>query len=78
MAKWVCFGTSFFTLIHWIQIRDEKNLTFVDCWNKISRPENGIKLPKDSLYDSFQDSYYKILSQQLTHARSYISFQQSS
>ena len=35
MAKWVCFGTLFFNWIRWIQLYDKKNLTFVDCCDKI-------------------------------------------
>ena len=35
MAKWVCFGPLFFNLIRLIQLCDIKNLTFVDCWDKI-------------------------------------------
>ena len=35
MAKQVCFGPLFFNLIVWIQLCDKKNLTFVDCCDKI-------------------------------------------
>ena len=35
MAKWVYFGHLFFNLICLIQLCDKKNLTFVDCWDKI-------------------------------------------
>ena len=35
MAKWVCFGPLFFNLIRLIQLCDKKNLTFVDCWDKM-------------------------------------------
>ena len=35
MDKWVCFGPFVFNLIRWIQLCDEKNLTFVDCCDKI-------------------------------------------
>ena len=35
MAKWVYFGPLFFNLIRLIQLCDKKNLTFVDCWDKI-------------------------------------------
>ena len=30
------FGPLFFNLIHFIQLCDKKNLTYVDCWDKIS------------------------------------------
>ena len=33
--------------------------------------EKGIKLAKGSINNIFQDSFYNILSQQLTHDRSY-------
>ena len=35
MAKWVCFRPFFFNLICLIQLWDKKNLTFVDCCDKI-------------------------------------------
>ena len=35
MAKLVCFGSLFFNIIRLIQLCDKKNLTFVDCWDKI-------------------------------------------
>ena len=35
MAKLVCFGPLFFNIICLIQLREKKNLTFVDCWDKI-------------------------------------------
>ena len=54
-------------LTRWIQLCDKKNLTFVDCCDK-----NFIKLAKGSFNNIFQDSFNKILSQQLTHDRSYI------
>ena len=34
-TKLICFGLLFFILIRLIQICDKKNLTFVDCWDKI-------------------------------------------
>ena len=74
MAEWVCFGTLFFTLIGWIQLCDKKNMTFIDCYDKILLNEswkNVIKLAKGSHY-IFQDSFNKILSQQWTHDWSYI------
>ena len=58
------FGTLFFNLIRWIQLCDKKNLTFVDCCDKIL---------KCSLNNIFQDSFDKLLPQKLTHDRSYIS-----
>ena len=58
MAKWVYFGPLFFNLIRLIQLCDKKNLTFS---------------AKGSLNNIFQDSFNIILSQQLTHDRSYIS-----
>ena len=76
MAKWVYFRPLFFNLIRLIQLCDKKNLTFVDCWDRIllnSSWKNVIKLAKGSLNNIFQDSFNKFLSQQLTHDRSYIS-----
>ena len=76
MAKWVCFGLLFFNLIQLIQLCDKKNLTFIDSWDKIILNlswKNVIKLAKGSLNNIFQDSFNIILSQQLTHDRSYIS-----
>ena len=35
MTQRVCFGPLLFNLIGWIQLCDKKNLTFVDCWDKI-------------------------------------------
>ena len=72
IAKWVCFGPLFFNLSRLIQLCDKKNLTFVDCWDKMilnSSWKNVIK----RAFNIFQDSFNKILSQQLTHDRSYIS-----
>ena len=77
MAKWVCFGPLFSNLICWIQLWDKKNLTFVDCCNRILLNlswKNIIKLAKGSLYNIFRDSFNKIWSQQLTHNRFYTSF----
>ena len=51
-------------------------MTFVDCCNKIllnSSRKNVIELAKGSLNNFFQDSFNEILSQQLTHDRSYMS-----
>ena len=52
------------------------SMTFVDYWDKISLNSswNVIKLAKGSLNNIFQDSFNKILSQQLlmTQDRSYI------
>ena len=31
----VCFGPLLFNLIRWIQLWDKKNMTFVDCFDKI-------------------------------------------
>ena len=45
-------------------------MTFVDCCDKSFMKlvlKNAIKLAKGSLYKNFQDSFNKILSQQLTH-----------
>ena len=59
------FWTLFFSnLIRWIQLFDEKYLTFVDCCDKIL-----LNSFKGSLTNIFQDSFNKILSQQLTHDR---------
>ena len=63
MAKWVGFGPLFFNLICWIQLCDKKNLTFVDCWDKIFIKlvlKNVIKLAKGSLNNIFQDSVNNI------------------
>ena len=54
MAKRVCFGALFFSLIRWIQLRDTQNLTFVDCCDEILlnsswKKKNVIKLCKGSL-----------------------------
>ena len=52
MAKWVCFGPLFFNLIRLIQWCDKKNLTFVDCWDKIilnSSWKMLLSLPKPRL-----------------------------
>ena len=50
MVKWACFqGPLFFNLIRWIQLCDKKNLTFVDCCDKIllnSSWKDVIKLAK--------------------------------
>ena len=35
IAKWVCFGVLFFNSIRWIQLCYQKNLTFVDCCDKV-------------------------------------------
>ena len=34
-SQMICFGTLFFNSIRWIQLHDEKNLTFVDCCKRI-------------------------------------------
>ena len=60
------FWTFFFNSVCLIQLFDKKNLTFVDYWDKI--------LSNSSWKTLFQDSFNKILSQSLTHDRSYISF----
>ena len=76
MGKWVCFGALFFNWIPWIKLCDKKNLTFVDCCDKIllnSSWKNVIELAKGSLNNVFQGSFHKTLSQQLTHDRSYMS-----
>ena len=76
MAKWVCFGPLFFKLIRWIQLCD-KELTFVDYCDKTFIKlvlKNVIKLSKRLLNHFFQDSFNRILSQQLTPDRSYISY----
>ena len=58
----------FFLFNSIIQLRDKKNLRFVDCCDKIvSNSSFG------ELNNSFQDSFNKILSQQLIHDRSCIS-----
>ena len=75
MVNWACFEPLFFNLIHQIQLCDKKNLLFVDCWDKNFIKfvlKNVIKLAKGSLNNIFQDSFNKILSQQLTYDRSYV------
>ena len=65
----------FLSLIRWIQLCDKKNQTFLDCCDKIFIKlalKNVIKLAKGSLDNNFQDSFNKILSQQLTPDRSYM------
>ena len=71
----------FWTLIFrfnsgWIQLCGKKNLTFVDCCDfcfiKLVL-KNVIKLDKSSLNNIFQHLFNKILIQQLTHDRSYLS-----
>ena len=77
MAKCVCFGPSF-NSIRWIQLCDKKSLALVDFWGKILLNlswKKLIKLAKGPLSNIFQDWFNKILSQQLTHDRSYISQQ---
>ena len=65
----------FFNLIRLIQLCERKNLTFIDCWDEIYSLilKNVINLAKGSLNNIFQNSFNKILSQQLTHDRPYIS-----
>ena len=74
--KWVYFVPLFFNTIRLIQLCDKKNLTFVDCWDKNYIKlvlKNVIKRASGELNNIFQDSFNIILSQQLTHDRSYIS-----
>ena len=73
------FWNLIFYLIRCIQLCDKKDLTFVDCCDKMllnSLRKNVIKLAIGSLNGIFQDSFNKILFQQLTHDRSlcYMSF----
>ena len=75
MAKWVYFGTLVFNSIRWIQLYDKKNLTFVDCCDKIllnSSWKTLLSSPKAHLITFFKDSFNKTLSKQLTQVRSYI------
>ena len=70
------FWTLIFQFNCWIQLCDKKNLTFADCCDRILIKlvlKSFIKLAKGSLNNIFQDLFYKILSQQLTHDRSYMS-----
>ena len=70
------FWTLFFNLIRVVQLCDEKNMTFVDYFDKIFIKlvlRNVIELAKRSLNNIFQDSFDKILSQQLTDDIYYIS-----
>ena len=76
MAKWVRFGPLFFILIRWIQLCDKKepDIRWLLWWNFIKVIlKNVIILAKGSLNNIFQDSFNKILFQQFTHDRSYIS-----
>ena len=68
MARWICFGPLFFNLICWIQLCDKKNLTLVDCRDKIWLNSSWKMLL------SSPGSLNNILSQHLTHDRTYISF----
>ena len=70
IAQWV-----YFNLIHWIQLCDKKNLTFVDCWDKIllnSSWKNVIKLAKGLLSNIYR-THLTTFYQQLTHDISDIS-----
>ena len=69
MAKWVCFGTLLFNIIPRIHLCDKKNLTFIDCFDKILLNLSW----KGLLNKIFQDLFNKISSSQLTHDRSYVS-----
>ena len=63
-GKMSMFWNFFLNSFCYTQFCDKKNLTFVDCCDKIllnSLPNN-----------IFQDSFNKILSQQLTHDRFYV------
>ena len=70
------FYLYFFNLIRWIQSCDKKNLTFFDCCDEIFIKlilKKDIKLATGSLNNIFQDLFNKILCQQSTHDRSYMS-----
>ena len=71
----VCFRPLLiFYLVRLIQLCDKKNLTFVNCRDKKNIKhvlKNVIELAKGELNYIFQDSFNKILSQQLTQDRSY-------
>ena len=71
MTRLVCFGPLFFNSVRLIQLCDKTNLTFVDCWDEILL--NSSWKTKGSLNNIFQDTFNKILSQQLTDDRSYMS-----
>ena len=72
IAKWVSFGPLFFNIICLIQLCDKRNLTFVDCWDRIILNsswkmllslKNVIKLAKGSPNNIFQDSFqYNFIS----------------
>ena len=74
MAKLLYFGPLFFNIIRLIQLCDKKNLTFVNCCDKIilNTSLKNVKLAKGSLNNILQDLFNIILSQQLTHDRSYV------
>ena len=62
MAKLVRFGPSFFNLIHWIQLCDEKKLIFVDCCDEIllnSAWQNLLSSPKARLITFFKTRLMK-------------------
>ena len=62
MAKWVWFGILFFNLIRLIQLCDKKNLTFVDCCDKIllnSFWKILLSLPKAGLVTFFKTRLIK-------------------
>ena len=66
----------FFNFIRWTELFDKNNMTFVNCYDKIllsSSWKKVIKLTTCSLNNIIQDSFSKVLSEQLTHDRSYIS-----
>ena len=67
----------FFNSIRWIRLYDKKESgvrsLLISNFIKLVL-KNVIKLAKSSLKNIFQDSFHEILSQQLTHDRSYIYF----
>ena len=70
------FAPLFFSPISLIQLCDKKNLTFADSWDEIllnSSWKMLLSSPKARLITFSKTRLIKILSQQLTHDRSYIS-----
>ena len=62
MAKWVCFGLVFFQFDWRIQLFDKKNLTFVDCCDKILLNSSWnllLSSPKTSLITFFKTGLMK-------------------
>ena len=75
ISRWSDSGPSWPSCnsIRLIHLCDKKNLTLVDCWDKLVL-KSVIKLAKGSHNNISQDWFNKILSQHLPHDRSCISY----